>query len=79
MHRTTIMLPEGLKKRMEKKAKQVNMSLGELVRASVESYLLRDSTSWKDDPLATDSFVIQDHSPADVSSNINKYLYGKKT
>jgi len=78
MLRTTIMLPEDLKKRVETRAHQMNLSLGQLLRGALEEFLQRDERSRIDDPLASGEYVITAPAPLHVSENVDKYIYGKK-
>ena len=79
MHKTTIMLPESLKKRAEVRAGEIQVSLGELVRNALENYLVRQETNWESDPLAAGDYLITAPAPAKVSENIDRYIYGKKS
>ncbi len=73
MKRTTIMLPEGLRRRALSRAKQKGVSLGELIRDSLDA-ALPVTYDAEHDPLFED--VIYDGpAPADGSSKHDKYLY----
>jgi DNA-binding transcriptional ArsR family regulator len=77
MKRTTIMLPEDLRRRALSRAKQKGVSLGELVRDSLDATLPAVSYDAERDPLFED--VIYDGpSPADVSAKHDKYLYDEE-
>lgn len=78
MHRTTVMLPENLKRRASERAKQMHVSLGEFLRIAAESYLEREERADATDPLLGSEYVIPDPSPAQVSENVDRYLYGSK-
>jgi hypothetical protein len=77
MDRTTIMLPEALKRRVEEKATQMHISLGEFLRRAAEDFLDKENRRWVDDPLVTGSYVIDSPAPSFVSENVDHYLYGK--
>jgi metal-responsive CopG/Arc/MetJ family transcriptional regulator len=79
MERTTIMLPETLRTRIQAAAAKMHISLGEFIRLASEQYISRESRKWKDDPLVSGDYVIDAPAPANVSENIDKYLYGKNT
>jgi hypothetical protein len=77
MKRTTIMLPEGLRRRALSRAKQKGVSLGELIRDSLDAALPAVSHDGEQDPLFED--VIYDGpGPADVSAKHDKYLYDEE-
>lgn len=78
MNRTTIMLPVELKIKAEKKAKQMHISLGELMRLATKHFIEKQERKKLDDPLITGDFIIREPGPSDVSSNIDHYLYGGK-
>jgi hypothetical protein len=77
MHRTTIMLPDTLKKRAEERARLMKISLGEFLREAAEKMLQQEERKWLDDPLASNAFVVAEPGPSDVSENVDRYLYGK--
>ena len=77
MKRTTIMLPEGLRRRALSRAKQKGVSLGELIRDSLDAALPVMSYDAERDPLFED--VIYDGpAAADVSAKHDKYLYDEE-
>ena len=78
MHRTTIMFPESLKSKLEKRAKKMRVSLGELIRMASEEYLAKYNRKIEDDPMVSGYIVLEDKGPTDVSANVDKYLYGHK-
>lgn len=74
MKRTTIMLPEDLRRRALFRAKQRGVSLGELIRDSLDAALPDVTYDMHRDPLFED-VVFDGPAPADVSANHDKYLY----
>ena len=74
MRRTTIMLPSKLKTRAARQARNEGISLGELIRDSVEKRLAAQNGKGARDPLFADGFVFRDDLPGDVSANLDKYL-----
>jgi len=70
------MLPDTLKKRIEHKAGELHISLGELIRIATERFLEKDSRRWNDDPLVKGDYVIDRPAPVEVSENSDTYLYG---
>jgi hypothetical protein len=70
------MLPEGLKSKAEERAKQLHVSLGELLREAVQAYLEREDHKWSDDPLVAGNYAVKEPAPPDVSANIDRYIYG---
>ena len=75
MKRTTIMLPEALRQRASSHAKQRGISLGELIRSSLDTTL--PAASYEEDPLFED-VVFDGPAPRDLSAKHDKYLYDKK-
>ena len=76
MKRTTIMLPESLKRKIAAKAKKMNISLGEFIRIASVNFLNREKKNLDQDPLANGDFVLDLKTQADISENIDKYVYG---
>jgi hypothetical protein len=75
MKRTTIMLPEELRRRAISRAKQKGVSLGELIRDSLDSALPHVSYDIGKDPLFED-VVFDGPAPRDLSRRHDDYLYG---
>jgi hypothetical protein len=75
MKRTTIMLPEALRRRAAFRAKQRGISLGELIRDSLDASL--PAVSYDQDPLFED-VVFDGPAPKDLSARHDEYLYRKK-
>lgn len=77
MKRTTLMLPEELKARAERRAFERGISLGQLVRESVESALsTSDEEHRAKDPLFADDVIYEGEAPRDLSEAHDEYLYG---
>ena len=76
MHRTTIMLPEDLRRRALRKAHELGISLGEYVRNCMDKDLQhpKKGNEKKRDPLF-DIKVWTGPAPRDGSTNVDKYLY----
>lgn len=74
MKRTTIMLPSELKTKAIQKANQKGISLGELIRESLEVILNNPEGYFKDDPLFADDAVFHDQGPEDLARNHDHYL-----
>lgn len=76
MHRTTILLPEDLKRRASKLARREGVSLAELIRSALEERLAA-RTSWANDPLwkALEPMDFLPDSPTDLAANHDAYLY----
>lgn len=77
MKRTTVMLPSGLKSKAERRAKKMGISLGEVIRESLESWLARQEPA--DDPFFSSTAVYTGPVPRDSSANHDKYLYGDRS
>lgn len=76
MTRTTIMLPEGLKLRASRRARELGISLGELIRESVERRL-DAGASLGEDPLFSEVPVFEGSVPPDLSEEHDRYVYGE--
>ena len=75
MKRTTIMLPEALRRRAASRAKQRGISLGELIRVSLDTAV--PAASYDEDPLFED-VIFDGPAPRDLSAKHDRYLYDKK-
>ncbi len=75
MRRTTIMIPDDLKARAERRARRTGTSLGGLVRESLEA-ALRGSPPVEEDPFWTDEAVFDGSTPKDLAARHDVYLYG---
>lgn len=77
MHRTTIMLPEGLKTRAQVRAAERGISLGDLVRECLAQGLeAPDAERRQSDPLFRPA-VWSGDSPADLAEEHDRYLYAE--
>ena len=74
MKRTTVMLPDGLRRRALSRAKQKGVSLGELIRDSLDAALPAVSYDGESDPLF-ENVVYDGPAPADLSTRHDKHLY----
>ena len=74
MKRTTIMLPEDLRRRALLRASQKGVSLGELIRDSLDAALPGATYEAQGDPLFED-VVFDGPAPSDLSVNHDKHLY----
>jgi hypothetical protein len=75
MHRTTILLPEDLKRRASSLARRRGVSLAELIRDALEERLAAKS-SFADDPLFKEYEPFDDpDGPTDLAANHDYYLY----
>ena len=79
MHRTTIMLPDDLRNRAVRRAKETGVSLGELIRQAVETLLSRSRSPAREDPLFRDAAVYDGEAPSDSTQNHDRYLYGEES
>jgi hypothetical protein len=76
MIRTTVMLPIDLKRRARALAQRSGISLGELIRESLEAALRGDAGEVRDDPLFSDTATYDGPIVADLSTRHDDYLYG---
>ena len=77
MNRTTIVLPQDLKARAIRLAKQMGISLGELVRQSLASQLKPAGRQASLDPLLADQAIYSGSTPKDLAKKHDAYLYGE--
>lgn len=76
MHRTTIMLPSRLKNRAQALASRRGISIGELIRESLEEKLhLSKSESKAEEPFFKDTNFFDGDVPIDISEMHDRYLY----
>ena len=73
------MLPEELRRRAFRRAKQRGVSLGELIRESLDAAVPRSPSSRADDPLFSDETVFRGRAPKDLAREHDRYLYGRET
>lgn len=76
MKRTTVMLPSELKARAERRAYEIGVSFGELVRETLESALANAEDRRSDDVLFRDEAVYRGKTPGDLAERHDEYLYG---
>jgi hypothetical protein len=75
MNRTTIMLPEELKRQAQEQAMAAGISFGELVRRSLTATVSTPPPKRTEDPLFADSGIYQGEVPVDLSKEHDQYLY----
>ncbi len=76
MQRTTLMLPPSLKTRAQQRAREMGISLGELIRRAVESELRGAGAGRRSaDPLFADAAVFTGDTPTDLAKAHDRYLY----
>lgn len=75
MKRTTVMLPSDLRRRAHAAARKRKVSLGTLVRESLDAALPVWETAREDDPLLSDGEVYQGPAPDDLARAHDHYLY----
>lgn len=76
MHRTTIMLPEGLKARATQRAARLGISFGQLVREALEAHLGEVYAEPGADPLFAHDVVYDGPAPTDLAARHDAFLYG---
>jgi len=73
MHRTTILLPADLHRAAEREARELGLSLGELIRRRLAPSMQKGKN-------ATPAFFARkpwtDQGPSDLSVHHDQYLYG---
>jgi hypothetical protein len=75
MHRTTVMLPPELKRRAERKSRELGVSFGEFVRRSLRDELVSEEGSGKDS-LFEDTGVYRGEAPPDAAVRHDEHLCG---
>ncbi len=78
MNRTTLMLPTDLKARSERRARDLGISFGELVRRSLVRWLDETASPAAQDALYADAVVSAADTPSDLSAHPDDYLYGDR-
>lgn len=79
MQRTTIMLPESLKRRASQRAASEGVSLGKFIRKAIAADLERSVAVDASDPLFADAEVFTGKAPADLAAGHDQYLYGEES
>jgi hypothetical protein len=74
MKRTTIMLPRELRQRALLRAKQKGISLGELIRDSLDAAIPQVTYEVGGDPLF-ENVIFDGPAPSDASAKHDTYLY----
>ncbi|MBI2981627.1 MAG: ribbon-helix-helix protein, CopG family [Deltaproteobacteria bacterium] len=74
MFRTTIMLPEAFKSKLDREAEREKISFGELVRRALQKYLLIREGAAAHDSFLSSKTIFQDKGEADVSEHHDRYL-----
>ncbi len=69
------MLPEELRRRAYRRARECRVSLGEVIRESLEAALPPPPQTPADDPLFADDAVFRGRAPRDLASAHDRYLY----
>jgi hypothetical protein len=77
MHRTTVMLPNDLKSQAARFAREAGLSLGEVIRESLENWLKNQKKRPVGDPLFNEVPVFEGKVPDDYSIKHDQYLYGE--
>ncbi|HET6878852.1 MAG TPA: hypothetical protein VFI31_01780 [Pirellulales bacterium] len=77
MQRTTIMLPNDLRARAQRRARELGMSLGQFIRESLAAKL-GGGENEAEDPLFADDAAFAGEVPDDLARNHDRYLYNDK-
>lgn len=78
MERTTVMIPEDLRRQGMRQARAMGLSFGELVRSSLRDFLSSPRKKAKTrDTLFLDHSVYEGDVPEDLSLHHDDYLYGE--
>ena len=79
MQRTTIMLPEALKRRANQRAAAQGVSLGKFIRKAIAADLERGPVVSASDPLFSDAEGFAGEAPTDLAANHDHHLYGEQS
>jgi hypothetical protein len=77
MLRTSILLPESLKKAADRVARARGLSLGGLIRHQLDLLVGSESRKGKVDPLFDDFRPYAGKAPRDLAERHDAYLYGE--
>ncbi len=72
------MLPTELKARAERRAYELGVSFGELVRETLQSALESGEERRTEDPLFKDEAVYKGKTPSDLAERHDEYLYDEE-
>jgi hypothetical protein len=75
MQRTTVLLPERLKKKANAKANILGLSLDEFIQLSIKNSINSQFNKKKSDPFIKDNSVFNECNANDCSINHNDYIY----
>ncbi|MEK7745867.1 MAG: CopG family transcriptional regulator [Elusimicrobiota bacterium] len=78
MKRTTIMVPEDLRSRVLRRARERGISFGEMVRESLSAALEVPGKKRAQDTLLADTAVYKGAAPGDLSLRHDDHLYGEE-
>jgi hypothetical protein len=76
MKRTSLLLPPELRNRAERRAKQLGISFGELVRRALVTVLDTADAGETRDPFYADAAIHDGDAPPDASVHHDEHLYG---
>ena len=77
MNRTTVMLPEDLKRAAQSEAERRGISLGDLIRESLRRQIEDEPKRRDQDLLFTDAATWSGDAPGDLSERHDDELYGE--
>jgi len=72
------MLPGDLKGKALFKAREMGISLGELIRKSIENFIEQQNVNRDYDPFIYDNEFYEGEIESDLSVNHDKYIYGEQ-
>lgn len=76
MHRTTILLPFDLRRRLEARARRDGLTFSQLVRDALAQFIGRGGDAWESDPFFSSKRVYRGKVPRDLSKSVDDHLYG---
>lgn len=78
MYRTTIMLPDDLKRLAVRESARQGISMGEFIRGAVASALAAPPPGTNADPLFADQVIHEGDAPRDTAHRHDDYLYDRE-
>lgn len=79
MHRTTILLPLELRRKLESRAQRSGKTFSQLVREALAQFLEGGGDAWESDPFFSSQRVYRRKVPTDLSRNADDHLYGSRS
>ncbi len=79
MHRTTILLPLDLRRKLEARARHDGTTFSQLVREVLAAFLGRGEDAWERDTFFSSKRIYRGRVPRDLSHSHDDHLYGLRS